>query len=182
MLRLSKKVEYGVIIIARLSYEKADLLSAAEIAKSYDISRPLVANVLKIFNRHKIVSSVRGVQGGYRLMEKPENISLARLIRILDGEFALTKCRHVKPNSGEDAPPCVCTAIETCPMRKPIEKVQFKIADFFESIKCDQLIDRDVNFNETGDISTQPQKNCPTECPEDCPDRNEKCKATVASQ
>jgi len=134
MLRISKKVEYGLMILTRLVEAKGQLLSTAQIAHSYGISRPLAANVLKTMNQRGIVASVRGVKGGYRLLAKPAELTLARLIHVLEGPFAVSECKEASsPEEG-----CDCQA--KCPIKRSIGKLQDWIEEFLQSITCDRLL------------------------------------------
>src|SRR3546814_17505309 len=53
---------------------------------------PTVSKILKMLAKGGLVESRRGVNGGYVLTRRPEDISAAEIIAALDGPVALTAC------------------------------------------------------------------------------------------
>lgn len=92
MLRLSKLTDYAVVILADLAFRPGALLSAAAIALHTALPEPTVAKVLKILSRSGLVSSVRGMNGGYRVEQTAAEISIAAVIAAMEGLPALTEC------------------------------------------------------------------------------------------
>ena len=84
MIKISKKADYAVMIMASLAARQlhaqtaeppassparagaADLASAQEIADGAGLSKALAANLLKALARAGLLHSVRGVSGGRR--------------------------------------------------------------------------------------------------------------------
>jgi len=50
--------------------------------------------VLKTLARGNLVVSARGAEGGYKLARKPDDISAAEILDVLDGPLAITECSH----------------------------------------------------------------------------------------
>lgn len=91
MLRLSKLADYGCQVMAYMACDK-DIHSATEVASSLDMSVPTVSKILKILVRNDLVVSVLGAKGGYSLAHLPEAISIADIIRAMDGPISITEC------------------------------------------------------------------------------------------
>jgi FeS assembly SUF system regulator len=53
---------------------------------------PVVSKVLKLLTRSGLLSSQRGIKGGYGLARRPEHITVAEIIRALEGPIAVTEC------------------------------------------------------------------------------------------
>jgi Rrf2 family protein len=91
---LSSKAKYAV----RAAMHLADRASsrtwtqAAEVAEHEQIPRKFLEAILVQLRDHDIIESRRGAQGGHRLSRDPEAISVADVIRIVDGPLALTPC------------------------------------------------------------------------------------------
>ena len=68
MLRLSKKSDYALISVKHLA-TRADAASASarEISESYAIPLELLAKILQRLVRARLLVSVQGTRGGYRL-------------------------------------------------------------------------------------------------------------------
>ena len=72
MIKLSKKVDYGLIAIGHIAYrEKARVVTAKHIASEYNIPQELLAKVLQRLAREGLITSQNGPKGGYVLAEFP---------------------------------------------------------------------------------------------------------------
>ena len=68
MLRLSKKADYALMAMKHLAMRQdAASCSAREIAEAYEIPLELLAKVLQRLVRSRLLVSVQGTRGGYRL-------------------------------------------------------------------------------------------------------------------
>ena len=86
-MRLSARVDYALRAVSELAVAGAprtvDQLSAAQ-----DIPNKYLESILGELRRGGLLRSQRGPDGGYRLARTPEEISIADVIRALDGELA----------------------------------------------------------------------------------------------
>ncbi|HLR87625.1 MAG TPA: SUF system Fe-S cluster assembly regulator [Wenzhouxiangella sp.] len=92
MLRISKLTDYATVLMAALIDWPDQCVPASRLAQLTGLEVPTVAKVLKTLTRAGLVSSVRGVNGGYQLAHAPEDISVAGIIRAMEGPIALTEC------------------------------------------------------------------------------------------
>jgi Rrf2 family protein len=93
MLRLSKKADYALIAMRHLAGAQADgSVSAREIAESYGIPAELLAKVLQRLVRSRLLVSVQGTRGGYRLAGDARLLTVADVIQAIDGPVAVTAC------------------------------------------------------------------------------------------
>lgn len=92
MLRVSKLADYGTVIMAYLARFPGQPKSASEVAQDTHVPLPMTSKILKQLAQQQLLQSHRGVQGGYSLALTSENISLADIIRALEGDIALTEC------------------------------------------------------------------------------------------
>ena len=105
-MQLSAKGRYAVTAMGALARAGGAPLSAAEIAESEHISASFLDQLLTRLRRARLVDSVRGPGGGYRLADAPEHITIAAILDAVDERVAATGCRH-------DKAPCTGTA-ERC--------------------------------------------------------------------
>lgn len=86
-MRLSARVDYALRAVCELAAADAprtvDQLSAAQ-----QIPAKYLESILGELRRAGLLRSQRGPDGGYRLARAPELISIADVIRALDGELA----------------------------------------------------------------------------------------------
>jgi len=92
MLRISKLTDYGTVLLAHLAANQATVCSAADVAQATGIGLPTVSKLLKSLARAGLVTSTRGVNGGYRLSRGPQHISAADVIDALEGPVSITEC------------------------------------------------------------------------------------------
>ena len=92
MLRLSKLTDYATVILSYMAKEHTQRHAAQEISEETGIAQPTVSKILKLLVKAKILSSTRGVKGGYILTRIPAKISVATVICALEGPIALTEC------------------------------------------------------------------------------------------
>ncbi len=92
MVKLSKKMDYSLLLVAELVRSPEELLPASYMVERYGLSYEMVSALLKNLCRKGILESVRGKNGGYRLARNPGEISLADMIEAVDGPVHLTDC------------------------------------------------------------------------------------------
>ncbi|HEY1726540.1 MAG TPA: SUF system Fe-S cluster assembly regulator [Steroidobacteraceae bacterium] len=92
MLRISKLTDYATVILARLAAEPERRFTAAQIAADTHLSSPTVSKLLKQLHRRGLVSSTRGLHGGYLLARSAAQINAAQILDALEGPVALTEC------------------------------------------------------------------------------------------
>jgi Rrf2 family protein len=129
MLRLSKKVDYGLVLLSDLHNGVAPL-SAREIAERYRLPAPMAANILKALAAGGIVTSTRGAQGGYTLARPAHAISLADVVEALEGPLSLLDCTD--HGSG-------CEHQSGCPTTTPIQRVQKRFRLFMAGYMLDEI-------------------------------------------
>ncbi len=90
-MRVSAKVDYALRALAELAASPAGQVKAEGLATAQDIPLKFLENILLELRRAEIVSSQRGAEGGYRLAKAPKEISLADVIRAVEGPIATVR-------------------------------------------------------------------------------------------
>lgn len=88
-MRLSTKSEYACLALIDLSenFDKG-LIKIEDIANRKDIPKKYLEQILLILKRAGYLKSRRGKDGGYRLSKNPDKITLAEIVRLMDGALA----------------------------------------------------------------------------------------------
>jgi Rrf2 family protein len=94
--RTTAKADYAVRAAVELA-AAGDMLTAEQVAKAQGIPANFLENILRDLRRGGIVESRRGQQGGYVLARPAGEISLADVIRAVEGPLA-----NVRGNPPED--------------------------------------------------------------------------------
>ncbi len=92
MLRISRLTDYATVILAVLAESPARVQTATSLAEQTRIGAPTVSKLLKQLQRANLVTSTRGLRGGYQLARPATQISAAAILDALEGPVALTDC------------------------------------------------------------------------------------------
>lgn len=92
MIRITKQTDYGVVLLTYLAGHPERQFNAPDLAAETRLPLPMVSKILKLLAREGLLSSHRGVKGGYSLGRRPEEITMAEVIRALEGPIAITEC------------------------------------------------------------------------------------------
>ncbi len=134
MLKLSKKTDYAIILLSHLG-ESEDPVSAQEVSAHYHLPQPMAANILKQLVGAGVAESIRGQRGGYVLARPAEAITLAEVVRAMDGEFQLVECIHEEDR---------CQVAQNCPTRGPLTVLHQRIQAFMEATTLASIIEEAV--------------------------------------
>ncbi|AGM40817.1 BadM/Rrf2 family transcriptional regulator [Spiribacter salinus M19-40] len=99
MIRLNRETDYGIGILTLMAQAPEARFNAGSLAETRGLPQPIVSKILKHLARRGVLVSYRGAKGGYGLARRPEDISIAEVITVLEGPIALTDCIE----GGQDA-------------------------------------------------------------------------------
>ena len=172
MLSLTRKSDYALVALTTMAGRAADTVSARDLAERHDLPLPLLRNVLKQLAGAGLIVSERGVTGGYQLARRPEQITLAELIDAMEGPAELTRCCG---EFGRSAAGASCGMESSCPIRRPIARVNTLIRKVLEALTLAHLHGNTVPMNLEGLLGSNspspPQQF--VECT--CHERGERC-------
>ena len=92
MLRISRLTDYATVLLATLAGEPERVQTATALAEQTHIAAPTVSKLLKQLQRAGLVTSTRGLHGGYQLARPASQISAAAILDALEGPVAITDC------------------------------------------------------------------------------------------
>jgi Rrf2 family protein len=123
MLTLSRKVDYALVAMAHLLENPTQVVSAREVASAHDLPRALLMNILKRLHQAGLVSSTRGVRGGYRISVNLDDVSLAEVIEVVEN------IEH------RDVP-----VARRMSLQAPVRALQYKLLSFLQDVKLSDLL------------------------------------------
>jgi len=91
MFRIGKLTDYATVVMSLLASDSSQR-SASELAQMARLEAPTVSKLLKSLAQAELVTSTRGVNGGYRLARAAEAISVADIIAAMEGPIGFTEC------------------------------------------------------------------------------------------
>ncbi|MBF02118.1 MAG: transcriptional regulator [Flavobacterium sp.] len=118
---LSRKTKYGIKALIYIA-KQDDLMPVliSEISEKENISKKFLEAILLDLKKIGLVGSKKGKGGGYYLLKNPKEITVATIIRFLDGPIALLPC--VSLNFYEKCDDC--PSEETCSLNKLMIQVR----------------------------------------------------------
>ncbi len=134
MLRVNKKIEYGIIALLYLATKEDKTASVREIANSAKIPETLLSKIMQAMKNVSMVSAVYGNQGGYKLAKDLAEISLLDLTHTLAGPIEVAEC--LQP--GNDG----CPVKLNCSIVKPMSVLNNKIIELFQTTSVEALRER----------------------------------------
>ncbi|GLQ06979.1 SUF system Fe-S cluster assembly regulator [Sneathiella chinensis] len=126
MIKLSKMTDYGVVIMSEMARIEGRIMNAPDLSLHTGLTVPTTAKVLRILAKGGLLTSLRGAHGGYRLDRKPKDVSVAEIVRVLEGPVAVTSC--------VDGSDLDCSVETNCPMRGGWEKINRAINAAMEEV------------------------------------------------
>ena len=119
-----------------LNYEKP-VVRIRTISDQQNIPKRFLEQILNDLKSAGFVQSKRGVEGGYRLAKRPEQITLASLVRHVEGALAPVSC--VSERFYEK---CSCPDESRCAIRSVMKEVRDAIVKILEGVTIAELCQR----------------------------------------
>ncbi len=93
MIRFAKLTDYGLVLMTIMARDSvAAVHTARDLASESRLPLPTVSKVLKQLLQSGLLTSHRGIKGGYGLAKEPAEISVAEIVTAIEGPIALTEC------------------------------------------------------------------------------------------
>jgi Rrf2 family cysteine metabolism transcriptional repressor len=107
----------------------------ADLARQEDLPLPYLEQIAAQLRRAGLVASRMGMKGGYALARRPESVSMADIVRSLEGSLAPVSCLAEGGGPGE------CTHADTpCSAHAFWERLQGTITATLESVSVADLM------------------------------------------
>jgi Rrf2 family transcriptional regulator, cysteine metabolism repressor len=137
-MKLSLKGEYALraLLVLGLRYNEP-LVRIQRISTDQNIPKRFLEQILNDLKSGGLVASKRGVAGGYRLARPPEAISLAEVVRHIEGALAPVSC--VSQRFYEK---CSCPDEMRCPIRSVMREIRQAVVQIAERITIADLCER----------------------------------------
>ena len=91
-MKLTTKSEYSILALIYIARnEKKGFIKIEEICSKCDISKKYLELLFSSLRQNRYIKTRRGVSGGYKLAKPASKISVAEIIRLMDGALAPTE-------------------------------------------------------------------------------------------
>ncbi|MDD3172826.1 MAG: Rrf2 family transcriptional regulator [Herbinix sp.] len=107
-MKISTKGRYALRLMLDLALNNTgEYITIKSIAARQDISEKYLEQIISLLNRAGYVKSVRGAQGGYKLMKNPEEYTVGMILRLTEGSLAPVDCLDEETNECNRSNGCV---------------------------------------------------------------------------
>src|SRR6266581_6931006 len=129
-MKLSLRGEYALraLLVLGLNY-KQPVVPIRTISQQQNIPKRFLEQILNDLKSAGIVESKRGVAGGYRLRRPPERVTLAEIIRHIEGPLAPVSC--VSERFYEK---CSCPDESRCAIRSVMKETRDAIVNIMDRV------------------------------------------------
>ncbi len=118
---LSQKAKYAIKALLVLARARGgELMQATEISRQQNIPKKFLDLIFFELRGHGLIHSTRGREGGYALSMPAASISIARIVRAVDGPLAPLPCASVTAYRRCSD----CDDEKTCEVRKMMREVR----------------------------------------------------------
>jgi len=141
-MKLSLRGEYALraLLVLGLKYGQS-VVRIRTISEHQNIPQRFLEQILNDLKSGGIVESKRGVAGGYRLARKPEEITLAAVVRHIEGALAPVSC--VSERFYEK---CSCPDESRCAIRSVMKEIREAVVAIAEGVTVAELCERWQNL------------------------------------
>ena len=124
------------LIVLGLNSDK-EVVRIQTISDQQNIPKRFLEQILNDLRAAGILESRRGISGGYRLKLPPDKITLASVIRFIEGPLAPVSCVSEKFYER-----CTCPDEQLCGIRSVMKEVRDAIVKILDGVTLAQLCDR----------------------------------------
>jgi len=142
-MKLSLRGEYALraLVVLGLNYGKS-VVRIQTISEQQNVPKRFLEQILNDLKSAGVVESKRGVAGGYRLAQKPDQITVASVVRHIEGALAPVSC--VSDRFYEK---CSCPDESRCAIRSVMKEIRDAVVKIAERVTIADLCERSGRLN-----------------------------------
>lgn len=132
---ISTKGRYALRVMIDLAeHQSEEFISLKEIAQRQEISEKYLESIIRILVKAKVVESLRGKGGGYRLRKAPEQYTVDSILRLTEESLAPVTCLESNAEACSRSGCC-----RTLALWQGLDKV---IREYLESVTIADLVEQ----------------------------------------
>ena len=128
---INRDVDYAARALVFMARANKPTVSVAQMQETVGVARPFLRKILQKLHKAGILEAVKGKGGGFSLARRPENITLAGLMAVLQGPLTLNDCVFRKK---------ICQNHGTCILRHKIAAIETRMLSVIEGITIKDLV------------------------------------------
>ncbi len=131
-MKLSTRGKYGLYAMFYLAQHQGEGPQSLQSIASTGVPGKYLEQLLGHLRRAGLVSTVRGVQGGYQIAKAPEDITMLDIIDAMEGPIELSECTASEGHCGRSC---------TCPVRKVWQRLTDSINHELACVTLGSMLD-----------------------------------------
>ena len=118
----SRSCQYALqaVLYIALHGQSGRMIGTKEIAESQNIPSHFLSKILQLMVKGKILSSIKGPNGGFNLRIPPEELNLLIIVEVIDGLDVFNLCGFGMKT---------CSDLSPCPIHHDYKVVKDKVKD-----------------------------------------------------
>ncbi len=133
-MRISRKAEYALRALVALA-RSGGAMQIGELSRAESIPVKFLEQILLALRNDGLLTSKRGVGGGYMLKKAAGKISVGAVVRALDGPVGPLPCAAML---GDDVP-CSCPSPRTCALRAFMREMHIEMNGLMDGRTIEDL-------------------------------------------
>jgi len=129
-MKISTKGRYSLQVMVEFAEHNNEILSLKSVADLHGMSLKYLEQIVQMLVKSSLLVSFRGANGGYKLTKKPEEITVAEILRATEGSLSVVKCMD-KNACGNNC---------NCRVRKCWDRLNGLIDEYLQSISLAELL------------------------------------------
>ncbi len=139
-MKISTKGRYGLRAMVDLAFHaRNEHVALNAVAERQNISTNYLEQVFSGLRKAGLVKSVKGAQGGYILAEKPQDIKVGTILRVLEGSLSVI--------DGTETMDIDRKSIQYCLKQSVWDKIDESINNVVDSITLEDLVNDYKSLN-----------------------------------
>lgn len=128
----STSCDYGLqaMLYLALHYSDDENIDLNSIVEKLDIPKHYLSKILQVLVKHKLLVSMKGPKGGFRLSRPPSDITLIEIIEAIDGLDIFNECGIGFKKCDDEHP---------CPIHNEYKEIRNRIQHLFENKTLEEL-------------------------------------------
>lgn len=131
-MEITTKGRYAVRIMADIARNNQEFVALSEIAQRQDISIKYLEKIIAMLSKAKLVKSMRGANGGYKLSRDLTKITVKQILDATGDSIKVATC-----TAGED-----CPKVDTCDTVGVWNTLNGLINSYLESVTLKDLVEQ----------------------------------------
>lgn len=107
-MKITTKGRYALnLMLDLVTHGNGEPVKLKDIAARQEISDKYLEQIVSLLNKAGLIRSVRGSQGGYLLVRRPEEYTVGEILRLAEGNMAPVSCLETSENPCDKQGACV---------------------------------------------------------------------------